>query len=377
MNEGFAYSDRVTVDCGRYLRADDPARAAYSYQHPFILELEITQRCNLRCVHCYAEASAARDLPELTLAQVCTILDQARGVGMRELSLTGGEVLLHPDFIAILDAGLERGFNLRFVTNASLLDDALLAAIQARPVKLITISLDAVDAATHEAIRGPGCHAATLAAIERLREAGQRLSIITAFSKRNLPAFDALFAYCCAHRFDWQVQMTSAKGRCTRGLTLDPAGFYALGERVAAAMASRPPINVIPMDDLAMPSRFAPLDRLQQTWQGRCTGGILNLFVRADGAVTPCSALAFPEYVVGNCFTEGLERICAEERCRATLAWLEPEALVGRCAACDRKQLCRGGCPEILATMCADRRENEYCFLRIEEDRILDQVLGP
>jgi radical SAM protein with 4Fe4S-binding SPASM domain len=141
-------------------------------------------------------------------------------------------------------------------------------------------------------------------------------------------------------------------------------------------MATRLPINLIPMDDLATFSHLPPLSLLGRTWQGQCTGGLLNLFVRANGDVTPCSALAFPECVVGNVRRESLSVVCLEERCKKNLAWLRPDALTGACGRCPFQRECRGGCPEILLSMCSHRTENEYCYHRIEEQRILGPALG-
>lgn len=357
-----------------YFRAEGSSNEEYSYQKPFILELEITRRCNLQCIHCYALATDELLPDELTFAQIQQVLHDGAAIGIRELSLTGGEVFLHPEFLAIVDAGLSLGYALRFVTNATLLTDELLVELCRRPIKLITVSLDGVSSEAHERIRGAGSHAAVLSNIVRLKEAGFCLSIITAFSRLNITEFDALLAFCIAHGFNWQVQLTSAKGRCDEEITLSPAEYYALGEKVAAAYTDRLPIRIIPMDDLATFSHFWPLSRLAETWQGRCTGGLLNIFVRADGQVTPCSALCLAECVVGNIRHDSLISICTEERCRQVLSWLNPQQLTGACATCPFANECNGGCPEILLTMCRSRSENDYCYHRIEQQRILNEV---
>jgi radical SAM protein with 4Fe4S-binding SPASM domain len=359
----------------RYFRAQSPEHEEFTYRRPFILELEITRRCNLHCVHCYAEAADQPFPDELSREEIKEVLDEGYQLGIRELSLTGGEVLLRTDFLDIIDDALDRDYHIRFVTNATLLDETLLAGLCQRPIKLITVSLDGVSAKVHERIRGRGSHDSAVKAIERLQQAGFRVSVITAFSTLNMGEFEALLAFCIDRRLDWQVQMTSAKGRCPRRITMTPDEYYSLGEAVARAMALDLPIHLIPMDDLATPSMNAPLDQLFGTWQGHCTGGLLNLFVRANGDVTPCSALAFPENIVGNVRTESLVAICHEERCRHNLTWVQADKLTGECALCARRSECNGGCPEILLSMCQSRTENEYCFWRIEQGRILDEVL--
>lgn len=374
-----AWSDAVLIERAadgtlRYVRADDPAREEYGYERPFILELELSRRCNLRCVHCYARSEDRTFDDELGFDELCSVMAQGRELGIRELSLTGGEVLMHPRFLDVVDEGTRLGYGVRFVTNATLATPELVRELARRPVKLITVSLDSVSPEAHERIRGPGAHGPALAGIERLLAAGLRLSIITAFSRLNLTEFDALLAFCVARGVSWQVQMTSAKGRCPQPITLTPELYYELGERVAQALVAGLPIGIVPMDDLATYSHFPPLELLGRTWKQQCVGGILNLFVRASGDVTPCSALCFSECIVGNVRRDSLRAICQEQRCRHALSWLRAEALTGVCARCPFKQECQGGCPEILLSMCRSRTENEFCFHRIEQERIVREL---
>ncbi len=358
------------------VRAEDPEQEEYSYKKPFILELEITRSCNLKCIHCYAEA-ADREFPnELTFDEIRTLLQDGQQLGIRELSLTGGEVFMRDDFMDIIDLGQELDYDVRFVTNATLLNDTLLADLCRRPVKMITVSLDSVTPEAHERIRGKGSHAPAMRNIKRLVDAGFELSIITAFSSLNIDEFDAILQFCIEHKLNWQVQLTSAKGRCAQTITLSPDEYYDLGRKVAEVFTADLPITIIPMDDLATFSHFPPLSELSETWQGRCTGGLLNLFIRANGDVTPCSALAFPECIVGNVRDDSLVTICQEERCKHNLQWLQPENLTGECASCAFQLDCNGGCPEILISMCEKRTENEYCYHRIEQQRILGDVLN-
>ena len=171
------------------------------------------------------------------------------------------------------------------------------------------------------------------------------------------------------------MQITSAKGRCGKDLTLSPEQYYTLGEKVAKAYVDpERRMALIPMDDLATFSHFYPLNRLSTTWQGMCTGGLLNLFVRANGDVTPCSALCFPSCIVGNVRRDSLETICNEERCRTALEPFAKQTRRGVCRTCPFLETCSGGCPEILLSMCASPQENDYCYHAIEQARILKAV---
>lgn len=79
----------VTQKDGELLYRRAESEETYSYKKPFILELEITRRCNLRCVHCYAESEDRDYDHELSLAEIKSLLDSAAALGIRELSLTG------------------------------------------------------------------------------------------------------------------------------------------------------------------------------------------------------------------------------------------------------------------------------------------------
>ena len=148
-----------------------------------------------------------------------------------------------------------------------------------------------------------------------------------------------------------------------------------MGEKAATAFSDkRSGVTLIPMDDLATFSHFPPLNRLSTTWQGMCTGGLLNLFVRANGDVTPCSALCFERCIVGNVRRDTLASICAEERCRTVLRAFSKDTRTGVCRTCPFLDECNGGCPEILLSMCKTPHENEYCYHRIEQERILREM---
>jgi len=265
----------------------------------------------------------------------------------------------------------------RLVTNGTLVTPAIARAWRVAGIELVTVSLDAVDPAVHDAIRGTGNHAKTLAGIAALQEAGLSVSLIAAFSQINFGQLPALWDFARTHRLGLQAQMVSGKGRTPKDLLLSPEQYYELGEQIAAIFAAHPH-RIVPMDDMVTPSNSFPLNQLARTWQKRCTGGILNLFVRANGDVTPCSALALPENVVGNIRAPGgLAAILDEERCRTNLEWCHARNLRGACAGCPHAEVCHGGCPDILLTLCRDRFENEYCFHRLETQSITAALLDP
>jgi MoaA/NifB/PqqE/SkfB family radical SAM enzyme len=121
------------------------------------LVLEMTTRCNLRCKHCLRDWE--RPPTDLSRPLLEKILEQAWRIGFRSVSLTGGEVTLHPDFADIVRMVCARGFKFAWMCNGTIFPKfvpLLLEPGVARNHRGVCFSLDGPDEQTHDAIRGPG-----------------------------------------------------------------------------------------------------------------------------------------------------------------------------------------------------------------------------
>jgi sulfatase maturation enzyme AslB (radical SAM superfamily) len=118
--------------------------------------------CNLACKSCYIESSPLNDaLVYLSLAEAEAYLDEAMRLGTREIGFTGGEPFMNREMIPMLEAALERGFDVLVLTNAMRpmrRSEAQLKAIAERHYDKLTmrVSLDHHRRDIHEAERGPG-----------------------------------------------------------------------------------------------------------------------------------------------------------------------------------------------------------------------------
>ncbi|NKB16689.1 MAG: radical SAM protein [Sphingomonadales bacterium] len=119
--------------------------------------------CNITCVGCYIESSPKNDaLAYITAAEVAAVLDEveAAPVRAREIGFTGGEPFMNPDFLAMLEDALGRGFKVLVLTNAMKpmqLKSAALLDINSRYKGLlrVRVSVDHHEPDKHEAVRGP------------------------------------------------------------------------------------------------------------------------------------------------------------------------------------------------------------------------------
>lgn len=137
---------------------------------PISCSVELTRRCNLRCVHCYAGPAAAADgAAELSAAEWRRVLDEVTRAGCLYLLLTGGEPLLRPDFREIYRHAKENGLLVTLFTNATLVDEAMADFFAELPPRSIEISLYGAGPAVHDAITGvPGSFQKGLQGIRRL-----------------------------------------------------------------------------------------------------------------------------------------------------------------------------------------------------------------
>ncbi|HVR11484.1 MAG TPA: radical SAM protein [Thermoanaerobaculia bacterium] len=133
--------------------------------------------CNLACTHCFISCSPTNHTHEMMrLAQVQVYLREAAELGVKEFYFTGGEPFLNPDMEAILAATLAIG-PASVLTNGLLLDAARCARLAALAAAAaysldLRVSLDGYDAASNDAVRGPGTFERVLAGLRNLAAAG-------------------------------------------------------------------------------------------------------------------------------------------------------------------------------------------------------------
>lgn len=146
--------------------------------------IELTGKCNLNCVHCYAQGE--RKKKELQLREIKRILDQLVENGCLFLQLTGGECLLRKDFKEIYLYIRQAGIIPTISTNATLFSDGLIKSVVEYPPYYIIVSLYGAKDSTHDQItRTKGSFKKTLANVAKLRERGVAIRFSTVVFKEN------------------------------------------------------------------------------------------------------------------------------------------------------------------------------------------------
>ncbi len=127
-------------------------------QAPLLVIWEVTQACDLACVHCRASAQSARDPRELSTAQGYALLDEIRSFGEPLMVFTGGDPLKRPDLYDLIRHSVKIGLRTNVTPSATpLLTEEAIEAFKEAGVTRMAISLDGPDAKSHDEFRGiPG-----------------------------------------------------------------------------------------------------------------------------------------------------------------------------------------------------------------------------
>ena len=151
---------------------------------PKFLILEVTNRCNLNCIHCSVCANEGKR-SELTTKEWTTVIADAASMGTQALGLSGGEPLLRKDIFEIAAQGTSRGLQVGLVTNGLLLNSERIAKIKHLGLS-VQVSLDGSKPWIHDKIRdSPGCFKKLMSKLELLKKEEVNLTIATVATKQN------------------------------------------------------------------------------------------------------------------------------------------------------------------------------------------------
>lgn len=164
-------------------------RKAAQLRIPLSGSLDLTHRCNLRCVHCYVGPQKdARKVQneEMATNKVVSLIDEIADAGCLDLLISGGEPLLRKDFSDVFLHAKMKGLLVTVFTNGTLVTEDVLSLFHRYPPYLVEISLYGATAATYERITGvSGSYARCIGGIERLLAKGIRVKLKTMLMTLN------------------------------------------------------------------------------------------------------------------------------------------------------------------------------------------------
>src|SRR5271165_7167173 len=175
--------------------ADDfpgPYKARDFDVRPMLVIWEMTQACDLNCVHCRASAQPLRNPLELFTAEAFHLIDQVADMQVPLFVLTGGDPLKRPDLHRIVEYACQRKVKTSLTPSAtSLLTYDAISQLKDSGLMRIAMSLDGSNAELHDGLRGvSGSYQRTLDAIEWCHRAKLPVQVNTTVTRRNFGDLD-------------------------------------------------------------------------------------------------------------------------------------------------------------------------------------------
>lgn len=251
---------------------------------PLSVQLDLTYRCNERCVHCYLDHE---DHGEMNTAEIKHLLEEMADAGVFILTLSGGEIFLRKDFFEILEYARQLMFCVKLKTNAVLIREREAQRLRDLHVESIQISIYSHRPETHDAITLiPGSLKRSLDAIRFLKSQGLKVVIANVLMTQNAQDYPGVHALAAELGVE-----------CTLDPTITPMmdgdrSILGLGvDHAALRQVMRDPLLVGNVDEFCAVAPPAGDDELESL---PCSAGHTACYVSPYGDMYPCVQFPLP-----------------------------------------------------------------------------------
>ncbi len=315
---------------------------------PYLVALNLTERCNLACDHCYLDARHLSEggADELSTEEICRVLSEIAEVGPEAMVvLTGGEPTLRPDLPELAAHASALGLMVVVGTNGMSLTPARVEKLQASGVAGIGISVDSLNPETHDKFRGlQGAWARTMAGIDACKDVGMPFQIHFSATENTGDEIDDMVDFARdAGAMVLNVFFMVCTGRGEKYSGISAAKYDHVLRRVATA-AKRETRLMVRAKCAPHFKRIAiemdpewPITAAHGYDAGGCIAATRYARVTPNGDVTPCP---YMENSAGSVKEKSFKEIWNDA---PVLNALRAPKLEGRCGVCEFQILC-GGC---------------------------------
>ncbi|HEX6347671.1 pyrroloquinoline quinone biosynthesis protein PqqE [Umezawaea sp.] len=306
---------------------------------PFGLLAELTHRCPLRCGYCSNPLELVRRRDELSTEQWCSVLDQARALGVLQVHLSGGEPLGRPDLPDLVSRASGLGCYVNLVTSGLGLTSDRLADLAARGLDHVQLSVQDADRRDADRVAGVRAHHHKLVAADLVTGLGLPLTVNVVLHRRNLDHVAGIVAL--AERMGAQ-RLELANTQYYGWALRNRAALLPTADQLAAAA----PVVAAARERLrgSMEIVYVVADYHEAHPKPCMHGwGARQLTVSPDGTVLPCPAASV---ITDLEFDTVRDRPLAEiwHDSRSFTAYRGTDWMRDPCRSCARREVDFGGC---------------------------------
>jgi radical SAM protein with 4Fe4S-binding SPASM domain len=336
--------------------------------HEFFIQWHLTERCNLRCAHCYQTGGRSG---ELALEEMKTVVDEvedtlkawseAYGISFSpSFNITGGEPFLRPDIFEIIGA-ISRRFDIYLLSNGTLINGERARKLAGLGVKGVQVSMEGSEE-VHDAIRGKATFSSSVKGIVHLLDAGVKVTINATLSEINageLPVLADLALSLGVQRLGFSRLVPSGSGLGLIDKMISKERLRRLYEEILSLQYEG--LQIVTGDPVA--SQMNCDSGGGAVPAGGCAAGVSGLTFLSDGTIVPCRRLFVP---IGNIREDRLREVWATSHVLHALR--DRSRYKGKCGRCTRWAGCRG-CRAIAYAYSVAKGEDDYlaedpqCFI--------------
>ena len=311
----------------------------------FFIQLHLTERCNLRCKHCYQTGKTVTEmsLPEIEemtdeIADTIAAWKQTYNLEYAtSFNVTGGEPFLRKDIFEVLTEIINRGFDVYLLTNGILVDRKKAEVLFNLGVKGVQVSIEGPEA-VHESIRGKGSFSGSRKGIKHLLDAGLKVTLNTTLSRVNANYFMDLIGLASnfgVHRLGFSRLVPSGQGEAMLKDMLSSNEIQDLYRKIFSVDTGS--LEIVTGDPVASQLGTSGDTENCDLLTGGCAAGLSGLTILPDGTLVPCRRLHIP---IGNIKRDSLREVWATSGVLEAIR--DRGRYQGKCGDCDRWASCRG-----------------------------------
>jgi len=313
-----------------------------------LLAINLTEKCNMACAHCYLDAKTLKQgaASELGTDEVCELLSQLASRSTQTMVvLTGGEPLLRADLEEMIQHGSGLGLSMVIGTNGTALTERRVQSLKRAGLLGVGISVDSLQAEKHDQFRGlKGSWAKTMNGIEACRKHGLSFQIHFTVTRRNHHEIKAITEFSHevgARVLNFFFLVCTGRGKSVQDIDAD--NYERVLKEIIETQSNYP--------EMIIRARCAPhfkrvayqlnpqskLNKISGMDGDGCTAGIHYARVSPTGTVTACPYI---EQGVGTIREQDFWQLWDHA---PQFELLRNPVLAGRCGECEFRLLC-GGC---------------------------------